>query len=111
MPKHLDDCGSPVAADDPNRLVWYTYCGYWTDDFDTLARVALRIPTCPACGVPGMQTEYHNWQNSVDDFDDRQPGFASFLAAHKGRCFRDAGGLHAAWAAHRAARPRPQEPD
>ena len=98
MTKIINNRGEPVAADDPDRQIWYgVHCGFWTDDWSLLKKVGSGIPSCPTCGNVGCQTSAEDWDNGVLGFDKENPGYAAFLNANKSTCLRSRGGLVKAW--------------
>jgi hypothetical protein len=102
MEKFQNGRGEGTTADDPKRLIWYAIdCGYWTDEWDTLALAKMAadpsragIPICPKCGCPGCMVDAESWDRGADVFDERWPGYKKFIAEAKGTCF-GRGGIRA----------------
>ena len=70
LPRFVDLQRNAVECDDPERLLWYGLCGYWTDDWQKLSQTsgALKIPACPQCNRPGFQMRWCEWFEGVDKF-------------------------------------------
>jgi hypothetical protein len=88
MPKYIDAYGQPTAADNPNRMMWYSArCTFWCDDWSLLKSTGPGIPCCPQCGCPGMQTEYAKWERSAKRYDEQAAeGYLTFLQEVKNKC-------------------------
>jgi hypothetical protein len=87
--------GQPTYPDDPNRLIWYGMCTYWTDDWDHVAGGSGVIPHCPSCGSPGFQTTAHDWWHGAVRFEAEgrkgfsegpHPGYVEFLGSVREVC-------------------------
>lgn len=84
------DNGQKVAANDPNRGIWYGWCGFWTDDWDRVKpQRPDGIPCCPKCGCYGYMAEAHKWESGIPGFVETHPEFpryAEFVEFCKGKC-------------------------
>jgi hypothetical protein len=102
MPRYLTVNGHNANKDDPQRLVWYGRCGYWTDDWGKLAKTASTIassgiPCCPKCGIVGMQCSAGDWESGAKEYDKKEPGYLKFLNDSKENCLALLGGMLNAW--------------
>lgn len=88
MPKYVTDNGKEVKSDDPKRTIWYGQCGFWTDDWELLTKVGPGIPTCPKCKTPGFITGIRDWNEGIDLWDKKEPGYTIFCNTHKEKCYR-----------------------
>lgn len=91
-PRFLCDSGE-TRSRDPQRFVWYSaYCGYWTDNWNTLATVGSGIPCCPHCFCPGMQTTYEAWMAGATRFEQgvgtsiQRPRYVEWVNTRKEVC-------------------------
>lgn len=90
----IDEQGQPVAADDPNRAIWYgpQVCGFWTDDWNVLSSGVGNIPCCPECGAPGFITTAGKWFDGAHQYESQDhPGYVRWLDLAKGHCFAPIG--------------------
>ena len=91
----IDEQGQPVAADDPNRAIWYgpQVCGFWTDDWNSVAIGSLGIPVCPECGAPGFITNAGDWLGLAAQYETQDhPGYVHWLTnVAKGVCMAPIG--------------------
>ena len=78
-----------TTCDDPERMIWYGPCMYWTDDWTKVADRG--IPCCPVCGAPGFQMTYYEWFEGAIRFsmDTEQPGYAQWVESIKETCSPD----------------------
>lgn len=91
--KIIDMAGNVTTADSPNRAIWWANCGYWTDDWDSLAS-SNGIPTCPECGCPGFNGTAEDFLGgSLDRYDSEHPGYKDFLLRSKNTCMKSSGGI------------------
>ena len=96
VPKYTNVHG-PTHASDPERLIFYGMCGYWTDEWDTL-KTPGGIPVCPECVSPGYQITADKWFSSATTFQDGgeepdkepHPKYVKFIELHKNRCLQGA---------------------
>lgn len=78
--KNLTADGKQTDTKDPNRMVWYGDCGYWTDNWEKLGKTSHSIPCCPTCKRPGYQGTYLQWILGVKQFDTQEhPGYHHFV--------------------------------
>lgn len=91
--KYLKENGHHTAHNDPNRLVWYSNCSYWTDDWTKLssvgpgAAIGQGIPCCPNCKCPGFQTTFSSWEESSKNYEhSNHPHYQEFLNKSKETC-------------------------
>lgn len=92
-PKYMTMDGKEVAADDPQRAVWYSTnpeCFFWTDDWSKLLKVGPGIPCCPNCKMVGMYTTAEDWFDGIKRYDDDHPGYAAAVENRRNRCARGA---------------------
>lgn len=83
------DTGESVAADDPERGIWYSAgCGYWTDDWSQLSCFGAGIPCCPHCNCPGMQTTAREWFVVLPEFLRSHPRYDEWLPISDKHCSR-----------------------
>lgn len=80
-----------VQKTDPDRLIWYGPCLYWTDNWDMVWVSPLRIPVCPVCHAPGFQMTYREWMDGAERFakETNQPGYPEWLLSVKEQCCPD----------------------
>lgn len=86
--KYVKENGRHTAHNDPQRLVWYGPCTYWTDDWTKLKSIGPGIPCCPHCKCPGFQTTYEHWEDGVKGFElNNHPRYEEFVNKTKETCF------------------------
>ena len=93
MAKYITLDGEVTTKDDPNRGVWYGPCGYWTDDWNRLARgiTTGTIPSCPICHVPGFQIPYKEWISGAQKYErEGNLRYVEYLERIKQFCTRKA---------------------
>jgi hypothetical protein len=80
--------GRITTADDPERGIFYTTCGFWTDDWDKVSTtVVASIPCCPKCGLVGFQTTADEWFTGAKKYeDDNHPNYVEFIIESKEIC-------------------------
>lgn len=89
--RFVKENGHHTTQEDPQRLLWYGACGFWTDDWSTLNSVR-DIPCCPTCMVPGFQIRFKEWIEGAQKFEEKlNPRYVEFLLQAKGKCHRKAG--------------------
>lgn len=86
MPSYQTMDGELTNVKDPNRSVWYSaHCGYWTDDWDKVARK--KIPVCPHCDCPGFYGSFSEWDHGVKKYEkDGHPQYSEFVDSRKEKC-------------------------
>lgn len=84
MVKHLNIEGERVCFDEPERLIWYGNCGFWTDDWDKVSKN--EIPCCPHCGVVGFQMTWTKWKKEIKEFNKNNPQYLEFMLFHQEQC-------------------------
>ena len=78
--------GEATNSDDPNRLLFYGMCGYWTDDWSKLKTTG-GIPCCPVCGAVGFQATAEDWfDGAVGYEEDGHPRYVEWLKSVNGTC-------------------------
>ena len=85
--KYRKEDGTNTTNDDPDRLLWYGLCTYWTDDWDKL-KTTSGIPCCPYCLGVGFQITAKNWDSGVDKFNKDNPKYKEFIESVKEKCIR-----------------------
>lgn len=81
---YLTADGVKVDRNDTSRLVWYGWCGYWTDDWKSLDLIN-KIPACPFCGAYGKQVEFTTWDEDAHKVSDE---YVRFINLHKQVCLQ-----------------------
>lgn len=85
MTRYLNEKGERTNESDPERLLWHSAsCTYWTDDFDALNTEY--IPTCPKCGSPGYQVLAKKWDEAVEHFERKYPGYTALMVGLQEQC-------------------------
>lgn len=82
--------GEMCLAGDPNRLVWFGDCGYWTDNFDLIFPKGMIGPNyrCPKCNAI-LRTTFtaFTWTEGADKWNRDHPGYEKWINDNKEVCF------------------------
>jgi hypothetical protein len=88
MGRYLTENGEKCTGDDPARLLWHGSCGYWTDDWDKLAKQG-NLPVCPTCNGPGYQAKADAWFGGADKYErNGHPRYREWLETSRETCGR-----------------------
>ena len=73
---------------DPDRVVWYGECLYWTDDWGDFEQESL--PRCPHCGAKGWTIKFRYWEKQAKAYEQASPKNACYwqFLRHTKRCCR-----------------------
>ena len=86
MPDYRTNSGEPTVETNPDRLVWYGHCSFWTDDWSKLSSYN-GMPCCPSCLSVGFQTTYREWIEGAQYYQSQNNvGYVNFLLLIKERC-------------------------
>lgn len=103
-PRFIDASGKIVSRINPNKLIWYGRCGYWTDDWNHVDVIS--IPCCPACHIVGFQIEAYKWFQEAITYERLgHPKYHQFLLDNRELCFKKTGGLITAYETFRKTLP------
>lgn len=81
--------GFLTTADDPNRMLWYGMCSYWTDDWSKLSKTGPGIPVCPCCKTPGFIENAQEWLSAAMAYEMENSdakGYYQFILDNKETC-------------------------
>lgn len=89
MAEYRTENGDATKAFDPDRLIWYGWCTYWTDDWEKIRNTkdVSGIPCCPVCGAYGFQSLASKWFEGAKRFEaEGNPRYVEFVHAFKEQC-------------------------
>lgn len=75
--------------------IWYGFCTYWTDEWDSLSAtepvegeaISHGIPCCPKCGSVGYQMTLLDWNEGIEKYEaEGHTGYAAFIEGLKEQC-------------------------
>lgn len=81
--------GEMCSADDPDRLVWFGDCGYWTDNWELLYKSGMIQPSyhCPRCNAKLHSFSASIWDEGVENWNSDYPGYDKWINDNKEVCF------------------------